>query len=81
MLEQTEQTLVVGEPATGMPGADSIRKWTLLGSIIGFFVVGGLFGFATYAFGGSVAGAVAVGLMTGLLGGPGFGGMLGFTHG
>jgi hypothetical protein len=51
----------------------------LIGTAIGFVVVGG-FCVAAIAFaGGSVAGALAVGLMCGVIGGPGFGGMMGFV--
>ncbi|MEZ5239002.1 MAG: hypothetical protein R2716_08620 [Microthrixaceae bacterium] len=42
--------------------------------MVGFLVVGGLFGVSTFLFGGGTPAAVGVGLMTGLLGGPGFGG-------
>lgn len=62
-----------------MAGSEAILRWAIVGSIIGFVVIGGLFGAATYAFGGGLAGALAVGLFTGLLGGPGFGGMMGFV--
>lgn len=69
----------LARPGSSMVGSESILRWAIVGSIIGFFVIGGLFGLATYAFGGGVAGAIAVGLFTGMLGGPGFGGMMGFV--
>lgn len=62
-----------------MAGSDAILRWAITGSIVGFFLIGGLFGVVTYAFGADLAASVAVGLFTGLLGGPGFGGMLGFV--
>ncbi len=62
-----------------MSGSSVILRWTILGSLIGFFGVGGLYGLAVYVFGGSAWGALAVALFTGLLGGPGFGGMMGFV--
>lgn len=62
-----------------MAGSDEILRWAIIGSIVGFFVIGTFFGVATYAFGGGLAAALAVGLFTGLIGGPGFGGMMGFV--
>lgn len=73
----TEQMDVLVEQAPA--DTQRILRWTVIGSIVGFFLVGGMFGLAVYLFGGDVAGAVAVGLFTGLLGGPGFGGMMGFV--
>lgn len=62
-----------------MAGSEEILRWTITGAIAGFFLVGGLFGIATYAFGAGAAAALAVGVFTGMLGGPGFGGMMGFV--
>ena len=62
-----------------MEGSKEILRWTILGAIAAFFLIGGLFGIATYAFGASAVAALAVGVFTGMLGGPGFGGMMGFV--
>ncbi len=51
----------------------------LLGTVLGFFVVGGLCGGVAALVGLPPAAAVALGAFTGLWGGPGFGGMLGFV--
>ncbi len=50
-----------------------------VGTVIGALVVGGFFGLVTYAAGAGTAGAVAVGIFAALMGGPGFGGMMGFV--
>lgn len=51
----------------------------VVGTLIGFVVVGLLCGGAALAFGASPAGAAAVAAFTGFWGGPGFGGMMGFV--
>lgn len=51
----------------------------LIGTAIGFVVVGGFCVTAIVLAGGSLSGALAVGLMCGVIGGPGFGGMMGFV--
>lgn len=75
MLEKTDDSPAV--PVRDEAG--DLRRWTVIGSMVGFLVVGGLFGVSTFLFGGDAPAAVGVGLMTGLLGGPGFGGMMGFV--
>ncbi len=60
-------------------GPNQILRWAVIGSIIGFLLVGGMFAISTYLFSDDLVGAIAVGLFTGLLGGPGFGGMMGFV--
>lgn len=62
-----------------LAGSATIRRWTIIGAILGIVFIGGGFGFATYAFGGDVPSAIAIGLMTALFGGIGFGGMMGFV--
>ncbi|MFV0317379.1 MAG: hypothetical protein ACK5O2_10540 [Microthrixaceae bacterium] len=71
---------VVHEADTDEEASARIVRWAITGAIIGFFVVGGLFGLCTYIFSdGNVAGSITVALFTGMLGGPGFGGMMGWV--
>jgi hypothetical protein len=79
MVEEAATPVIGHGPGETMAGSEAILRWAIVGSIIGFVVIGGLFGVVTYAFGGGLAAALAVGLFTGLLGGPGFGGMMGFV--
>jgi membrane associated rhomboid family serine protease len=51
----------------------------LIGTAIGILVVGGFCVGAIVLAGGSLSGALAVGAMCGVIGGLGFGGMLGFV--
>lgn len=51
----------------------------VIGTVIGFFVVGGMCGGVAALLGLPGGAAVALGAYTGLMGGPGFGGMLGFV--
>lgn len=51
----------------------------LIGTAIGMLVVGGFCVGAIVLAGGSLSGALAVGAMCGVIGGLGFGGMLGFV--
>ena len=54
-------------------------RGALIGTVIGFFVVGGFAFWATFNAGSSAIAAVGLGLFAGFWGGPGFGGMLGAT--
>jgi len=51
----------------------------IIGTIAGFFVVGGFCGVIGALFGLPLEAAVALGAFTGIWGGPGFGGMMGFV--
>lgn len=51
----------------------------LVGTLIGFVLVGGFFGGVAYLLGASTAAALTLALFTGAIGGPGFGGMMGFV--
>lgn len=73
----TDKITLNGEVTGGQ--ANKTLRWAVIGSILGFILVGGMFAIATYLFSDDVVGAIAVGLFTGLLGGPGFGGMMGFV--
>lgn len=66
--------------SSSVPSADpaAVRSF-LIGTAIGFVVVGGFCVAAIVLAGGGVAGALTVGLMCGAIGGPGFGGMMGFV--
>ncbi len=82
MVEQTDDT----DPWTTrvhsyapLVGSEDIRRWTILGAILGIVFIGGGFGLATWAFGGGIAGALAIGSMTAVFGGLGFGAMMGFV--
>lgn len=68
------------KPAPTPTDADpaAVRSF-LIGTAIGFLVVGGFCVVAIALAGGSLSGALAVGLMCGVIGGPGFGGMMGFV--
>jgi hypothetical protein len=63
------------DDGTLSPAARSVVR----GSILGFFVVGGLTGAAALAFGAGAAGAAAIAAFTGVWGGPGFGGMMAYV--
>lgn len=51
----------------------------IVGTIAGFFLVGGFCGIVGLAFGLPPVAAAALGAFTGIWGGPGFGGMMGFV--
>lgn len=65
-------------PASTQADPAAVRSF-LIGTAIGFVVVGGFCAAAIVLAGGELAGALAVGLMCGVIGGPGFGGMMGFV--
>lgn len=54
-------------------------KAVLVGTVVGFFVVAAITGGTALAMGAGVPGALAVAVFTGVWGGPGFGGMMGFV--
>ena len=65
-------------PVSTQADPAAVRSF-VIGTAIGFVIVGG-FCVAAIAFaGGSLVGALGVGLMCGVIGGPGFGGMMGFV--
>lgn len=59
--------------------APGTGRYVLIGTIVGFFVVGGFCGLVGLAFGMEPSAAMALGAFTGFWGGPGFGGMMGFV--
>ena len=65
-------------PVSTQADPAAVRSF-LIGTAIGFVVVGGFCAAAIVFAGGSLSGALAVGLMCGVIGGPGFGGMMGFV--
>lgn len=65
-------------PALTEADPAAVRSF-VIGTAIGFLVVGGFCVAAISLAGGSLSGALAVGLMCGVIGGPGFGGMMGFV--
>lgn len=66
----------VGSAAEVPPGTG---RAIVIGTIIGFFVVGGFCGAAGLFAGMPLSQALVIGLFTGAIGGPGFGGMMGFV--
>ncbi|MBS1838146.1 MAG: hypothetical protein JST64_10680 [Actinobacteria bacterium] len=77
----TETTAVHGtSPAAPTPSlAPGTGRSILIGTIVGFFVVGGFCALAGYIAGMELSAALALGAFTGFWGGPGFGGMMGFV--
>lgn len=51
----------------------------IIGTILGFFIVGGFCAAASVAAGLPLDSSLVIGLFTGAIGGPGFGGMMGFV--
>ena len=54
-------------------------RGALIGTVIGFFVVGGFTVWVALNAGSTLIAAVGLGVFAGFWGGPGFGGMLGAT--
>lgn len=59
--------------------APGTGRSVLIGTIAGFFLVGGFCGLTGLLFGMDPSAALALGAFTGFWGGPGFGGMMGFV--
>lgn len=68
--------LAAQDDATEDPGP---MRNIVIGTIVGFFVVGGFCGAIGALFGLPAPAAIALGAFTGIWGGPGFGGMMGFV--
>jgi|SRR5690606_30210081 len=67
-------------PAAPEPAvAPGTGRAIVIGTILGFFVVGGFCGGVGLLLGLPPVAAIALGCFTGLWGGPGFGGMMGFV--
>lgn len=77
----TEKTSSVDEPTRDAGAVDDPgpMRSILIGTILGFFVVGGFCGVVGALFGLPLEAALALGAFTGIWGGPGFGGMMGFV--
>ncbi len=77
----SESTAVQGtRPVAPKPAlAPGTGRSIIIGTIVGFFVVGGFCAIAAFAFGMEPSAALALGAFTGFWGGPGFGGMMGFV--
>lgn len=54
-------------------------RGALIGTVIGFFVVGGFTVWVAFNAGSTAMAAAGLGVFAGFWGGPGFGGMLGAT--
>lgn len=77
MTEKTAVRSKVDHGSQTMPPGTG--RAVLVGTAIGFVLVGGFFGGVALAFGVTPAAAAALALFTGGIGGPGFGGMMGFV--
>jgi hypothetical protein len=72
-------SLLYAQPTPTSDATSGAVRSFVVGTFVGFVVVGGFCGAITALFGGGLAGALAVGAFCGFWGGPGFGGMMGFV--
>ncbi len=72
-----EPTSAPTQAQTELPAGSG--RAIVIGSMIGFLVVGTFTGVTAFAFGASFLEALGLAAFTGLWGGPGFGGMMGFV--
>lgn len=68
-----------GSRIDGAAMAPGTARAVIVGTLLGFVVVGGFCGGAALLFGAGLPGALTLAAFTGFWGGPGFGGMMGFV--
>lgn len=66
-------------PGTRREPMNPTARAVVTGSAVGFVVVAAFTGLTALALGAGAAGAAAVAAFTGVWGGPGFGGMMGYV--